>query len=140
LWKIVNKVLQDRHYKLVVLGEKVVEMNPEYQHYTDRYIYSIYQDIMSHVGADRIVDLTFPALGITSPNLTQFLQDCLILNQAKFVITLGVGGNFCMATAVANTIGYRLDNDEIADLIFKNELPNAFVTKEFDRFINRIKR
>jgi|SRR5579859_935428 len=137
LWNIVAQLT--KKYKLVVLGERQVEMNQEYQHHTSQHIYSIYESIKNNVASDKLVDLTIPALGITSPTLVQIQQDCLIMNQAKFIITLGVGGNFCMATAVGNTIGYRVDEEPIADIVFNQEYPNAVVTKSWDRFIQKLK-
>jgi hypothetical protein len=137
LWLILKELSQK--YTIVVLGERQVEMNREYQHHTDKHIYSIYEDIKSHVPADRLLDLTIPALGICSPKLSQVQQDCLIMKEAKFVITLGVGGNFCMATAVANTIGYRVDDEPIADAIFSKKYPNADIMKNWPQFVNKLR-
>lgn len=132
LFSLINR-LSDK-YKLVVLGEKVVEMNDEYQHWGSNEIYSIYNDIIQNVPADKILDLTIPALGITSSSVAQLQQDCLIMRDAKMVITLGLGGNFCMATAVANTVGYRNDGDALADALFSQEYHNAKITKDWNRF------
>jgi hypothetical protein len=121
-------------YKVVLLGEKVVERNEEYQHWGEDEIYGVYQDIVDRVHPDKLLDMTIPALGITSSDLTQFQQDCLIMQGAKIVITLGIGGNFSMATAVANTVGYRRDGDELADIIYAREYPTAKITKDWNRF------
>jgi len=134
--KFFNTIERLSHkYKIVVLGERVVEMNAEYKLWGVDEIYSIYDDIIKNAPSDRIVDLTIPALGITSPSIAQIQQDCLIMNLAKMVITLGVGGNFSMATAVANTVGFRIDQDIIADEIFKTSYPNVIVTKSWPKFI-----
>jgi hypothetical protein len=132
LWSSVRDLATT--HKIVVLGEREVEMNGEYQVHTDKHIYSIYNDIKNNVPADRLVDLTFPALGITSPKLSQVQQDCLIMRDARLVITLGVGGNFCMATAVGNAVGYRTDDEPIADYVFRMEYPNAHITKDWNKF------
>ena len=94
-----------KKYKVVILGERAIEMNGEYIVYTNEFIYSLYPEIIKHVPTDRLIDLTVPALGITSPILSQIQQDCLIMNQAEFVINFGIGGGFCLASAVANLIG-----------------------------------
>jgi hypothetical protein len=127
-------------YKIVVLGEKIIEMNNEYKFWGNNEIYSIYDDIIKNIPADKLVDLTIPALGITSPKLSQVQQDCLIMKEAKLVISLGVGGNFCMATAVANTVGYRTDNDPIANAAFDREYPDAIITKNWTYFIETLKK
>jgi hypothetical protein len=136
LWNTLRALAEK--YKIVVLGEREVEMNKEYLHHTSQHIYSIYNDIVSNIPSERLVDLTIPALGITSPTLSQVQQDCLIMRNAKLVLTLGVGGNFCMATAVANSVGYRVDSEPIADEVFAKEYPNAFITKDWNKFIQRL--
>jgi len=134
-WDKINQL--SKKYKIVLLGERKVEVNKEYEYYTTEHIYSIYEDIMKNVQNEAIIDLTIPALGITVPSLTQIQQDCLIMKEAKFVVTIGIGGNFCMATAVANVIGYRNDDDEVADYCFSNrEYPNAMITKNYEYFMS----
>ena len=125
-------------YKIVILGEKVVEMNAEYEYWGSNVIYSIYNEIINQIPAEKVLDLTIPVLGITTPKLSQIQQDCLIMNQAKFAITLGVGGNFCMATAVANAVGYRTDNDASTDVIYYKDYPNAIITKDWNKFLQTL--
>ncbi len=136
-WQVMNELSQK--YKIVVLGERVVEPMRDYIGHNSNgteVIYSIYNSIIEHIPNDRIIDLTIPALGITSPQLTQIQQDCLIMNKAKLIVTLGVGGGFCMATAVGNVVGYRIDQDPIADIVFPQEYDDARVTKDWGRFIS----
>lgn len=135
-WNLMNSISEK--YKIVILGEKVIEMTKEYQIYTEEHIFSLYPHIYNNIPADRLIDLTVPALGITSPDIKHLQQDCLIMNQAKCVINFGIGGGFCLATAVANTIGYRYDNDPIADLVFDRDYPNAVVTKDWPKFIQTL--
>ena len=127
-----------KKYKIVILGEQVVEMSKEYQIYTSEHVYSLYPNIQENIPTDRLIDLTVPALGITSPNLQHIQQDCLIMNQAKFVINFGIGGGFCLATAVANTIGYRCDDDYVANIVFSKDYPNAIITKDWAKFIQTL--
>lgn len=139
LWDVLRKLSQK--YKIVVLGERVVEMRKEYDSLRDQ-IFGIYEQIIANLPPDRILDLTVPALGETVSDLSQIMQDCLIMNEAKFVVTLGVGGNFCMSTAVAKmAIGFRNDNLPMTNSIFQNrEYPNAIITKDWAYFINTLEK
>jgi len=136
MWNIIKQL--STKYKIVILGEREVQMHAGYVQIGTNDVYSIYDSIKHHVPEDRIIDLSIPALGISSPSLSQIRQDCLIMNKAKFVITLGVGGGFCMATAVANVIGYREDSDSIANVVFSSEYPDAVVTGSWNRFIYKL--
>jgi hypothetical protein len=125
-------------YKIVILGEKIVEMRHEYT-YQSEDIYGIYNDLIANI--PNIVDLTVPKLGLTTPSLTRIQQDCLIMNEAKAVITIGIGGNFCMALGSdSNVIGLRMDNEPIANILYSEDkhYPNTMITKNFDRFISQI--
>jgi len=138
LWKVLNSL--SKKYKIVILGERTVEMRKEYIQFSDR-LFGIYDNIISNVPADRIIDLTVPSLGETVSDLTKIQQDCLIMKEAKFVITLGNGGNFCMASAVSNMlIGFRADNHWMADAVFTKEYKNAIVTKNWGYFMQVLER
>lgn len=137
LWSTLSKLSQK--YKIVVLGEKIVEMRKEYKN--SNQIFSIYEQIMVNVPTDRIVDLTVPALGETVADFKNIQQDCLIMNQAKFTITIGIGGNCCMSTASSNmAIGYRTDNDTLANLTYGRDYPYGIITKDWNYFISILER
>jgi hypothetical protein len=138
LWKVLREL--SKKYKIVVLGERVVEMRKEYDNIKSS-VFGIYEQIIANLPADRIVDLTVPALGETVSDITQIQQDCLIMNEAKFCITLGIGGNTCMAQSVAKmVIGFRTDTAIFADIIYSKEYPNAIVTKNWLHFIKTLKK
>lgn len=139
LWRVLNQL--SKKYKIVILGERVVEMRKEYDSIAHE-VFGLYEQIISNIPAERIVDLTVPALGETVSDLKQIQQDCLIMNEAKFVITLGVGGNFCMATSTAKmAIGFRADRLNFTDRIFLNrEYPDAIITKDWAYFIRVLER
>ena len=139
LWNILQQLSQK--YKIVILGEKIVEMRKEYVSSSDS-IFGLYDQIICNIPADRILDLTVPMLGETASDLTQIQQDCLIMNEAKFVITIGVGGNFCLSTSVAKmAIGFRADHLVFTDQIFQGkEYPDAIITRDWNHFINVLKR
>lgn len=136
-WAILN-MLGDK-YKIVILGEKSVEMHRGYEEIGNRYVYSIYDGVLNNLRKDQMIDLTVPALGKTSPQLSKVQQDCLLMNKSKFVITFGVGGGFCMATSVANVIGFRTDSDPLADVLFdQRSYLNTIVTKNWGTFMSKL--
>ena len=138
LWGTLKKLSQK--YKIVILGEKLVEMRKEYNSISDS-VFGLYEQIISNIPNNRILDLTVPALGETVSDLVAIRQDCLIMKEAEFVITLGVGGNFCMATSVANmTIGFRADNLEFTDAIYNKDYHNAIITKNWNYFIQSLEK
>jgi hypothetical protein len=138
LWQVLRDL--SKKYRIVVLGERVVEMCQDYRNHGSNQIYGIYEQIISNLPPERLLDLTIPALGISSPNLIQIQQDCLIMSEAKFVLTLGIGGNFVMAMAVANMVGCRdiKDREPIADTIFQRTYEDAWVSKDWNEFIKKL--
>jgi hypothetical protein len=137
LWRTLNEL--SKKYKLVILGEREVERSKEYSVLNNfMEVHCLYDNIISNISKERILDLTVPALGITTPSFDNIRQDCLIMNQAKCVIVVGVGGNFCMSSAVANTIGYRADKEPNLDLMLKNNYSDLFMTRDWEQFINKL--
>jgi hypothetical protein len=137
LWNVLYKLSQK--YKIVILGERLVEIRKEYG--DGAAVFSIYEQIIVNLPNDRILDLTVPALGETVADLKDIRQDCLIMKEAKFVITLGVGGNFCMSTASSNmSVGFRTDDLEFTNAIYKKEYPNAIITKDWSYFIQTLEK
>lgn len=136
-WEIIN----NSSYKVVLLGEKIVETNLEYSGLPNQ-VYSIYDIIINNVMPEKIVDLTIPALGKTSPNFNQMRQDLLIMQNAKRNVIFGEGGNLWMSLAVGNTLAYRQSNDD--DPVGKtvrllSNYQETFITKNWDQFIERSK-
>lgn len=141
-WHLIRQLSEK--YKVVVMGERAIEMNREYSERgngSDN-IYSIYNDIMKNIPLDRVLDLTIPALGITTPNLSQIQQDCLIMSEAKFVVSIGIGGNVLLSVASeANVVNYREDTVADADLLFgiTKVWDNSISTKELHHFMGRLR-
>ncbi len=88
-------------YKIVIIGEQKIEFNKEYLTYGPDLIYTLYNDILINIPSERIIDLSVPGLGQTTPSLEKIRNDCCILRDAKFVITIGFGGHFCLSSATA---------------------------------------
>jgi hypothetical protein len=142
LWDVLRQI--SKKYKIVILGERKVEVRKEYEtnhaQGWEPIPFGIYDDIISNLPGDCLIDRTVPALGETVSDLATIQQDCLIMKEAKFVVTLGIGGNFCLATSVSDmAIGFRGDNNPFADAIFNREYSNAIISKDWNRFIAAIK-
>lgn len=137
LWSTLREL--SKKYKIVVMGERTVEISKEYKDHTSN-IFGIYEQIISNIPPDRIVDLTVPALGITVPDFNKIQQDCLIMKEAKVVITLGIGGNFWLSAAVANTLGFRDDFDKVTDLITNPDYPTVFTTRDWSQFMEQLEK
>lgn len=139
LWKEINKL--SSRYKIIVMGEKVVEMNEEYSIYGTSEIYSIYQDAIGGIPASALVDRTVPSLGITAPDINQLREDCSIMRGARCVITIGVGGNFAISTAVSKyTLGLRNDGSEINRELFEDHHYNdCDIVKDHTLFLNKLR-
>lgn len=142
LWKVLKQL--SSKYKIVILGEREVERNKEYALHPS-IIYGIYDQIISNLPLERIIDLTVPSLGITIPNIDKIKQDCLIMKEAKFVITLAVGGNTWLALAVANVIGFKLNStpesdyvDGMVSCLTNPAFSTAFITFEWEQFISKL--
>ena len=128
-----------KKYKIVLLGEKEVEMNPEYQMHGSNKIFSIYNYIINDIGTN-LVDKTIPALGITIPTIEKFKEDCAIMSNAKKVITFGSGGNFSIATAVAKTVSY-METSIYENLMREDESnKDVFITTDWETFFSEIEK
>ena len=126
------------------IPKNTIQFRSDFDYLTENVndIYGIYEQIISNISNDRIVDLTVPALGIIVPNLEQIQQDCLIMKEAKCVITLGIGGNLLLSLSVANTIGFRNESSgvftTVVDKITNPLFPTAFLTKDWKLFLQRL--
>lgn len=123
-------------YKMVILGEREVQATREYTAECNRdQVYGIYNYLIETLPPDRVLDLSIPALGITCSSLPQLQQDCLIMKEARAVITFGIGGNLWISACTANqTVGLRGDSEPTTDLI-QSGFPGMSLTKDIDQFI-----
>jgi hypothetical protein len=125
-------------YTIIILGEKEVQRTKEYENSVNKgLVFGIYDFLIEVLPKDKIVDLTVPALGNTTSPFPQFQQDCLIMKEANAIITLGIGGNFWLASCLGQkVIGLRADNETSTDLIY--DLPDIYLTKDVNQFIKYI--
>jgi len=128
-------------YTIVIMGERDVEKSGENVVNSD-FIYGIYDQLISAIPSERAVDLTVPALGIVAPDLSRIQQDAFIMQEAKFVITLGIGGNTWLAATSSNrVVGFRdaEDNDLSADILMSPKFSSLTIFKRWNEFINYLK-
>lgn len=115
------------------MGEQEVEIRKEYEEIRNS-IFSIYPDLIK---LDNIIDMTVPKLSETVAGLKHIQQDCLIMKEAKAVITIGIGGNFCLAQASeSNHIGYRNDSYQFCNILYNK--PESKISNDFNKFISDV--
>lgn len=140
LWRALKK-LSDK-YKIVIMGERNLDESAAYrQDLPANIAYSIYDQVISNLPLNRVVDLTVPSLGLIAPDLVKIQQDGLIMQGSKAIITLGDGGNLWHAAATGNKIiGYRDDNDHNADLLLNPNFTHVKMHKVWKEFIKEVER
>lgn len=84
---------------VVLVGEREIGTNAEYEHHGEDLIYSIYDDLAGLTS----IDMTVPELGHTPPTWPTFVEHCRVMQGAERVLTLGTGGNVSMAMAFGRT-------------------------------------
>ena len=130
-----RKALKSINYRLVLIGEREIGMNPEYKNITipPFSLYEFVQDL-----AD--VDLTVPELGITVPNINDFRQKCSYLRDAHAVINVGHGGNVTISCAVNDqTINLFGERGEVGSMWFARSNKKNLVTYDIAEFKERLR-
>jgi hypothetical protein len=123
--------------EIVIVGERDIEFNAEYKIHGTDMIYSLYSYFKKIIpGA---VDMTLPALGITSPTRELFIKDCALMNSAKRVICFGSGGNVSIAMSTSRIINLY-GGTEMAPLFctFKRS-EEKLVTNNVFEFLNELR-
>ena len=131
-FNIINSI----DYKVVLLGEKSILKSSEWHGLTQiGSIYSIYADCLKYL--KNYTDMT-ENTDLTSSSKNIY-KSCYLMRNANLVVTFGVGGNFCMASATAsNHIGFIVYHpfyDKIYDL---ENVNNGFVTKDWEKFLVKL--
>jgi hypothetical protein len=134
--------LAAKKYKIVVLGEQKIEFNNEYATYGAELTYTMYDDILANIAKDRIVDLSVPGCGLTVPSLEKIRNDRCILRDAKFVVTIGFGGHFCLSSVTAGK-HIALDQQhvgiiEVEQYVINQKNDKFLATNNVDEFIRHI--
>lgn len=81
--------------KIILLGERSVEYGYEYAQHGKNLIYTIYDDCVSRIHGDFVVDLTSPAY--QQFNLNGILNDVGIISKSNQTFVFGGGGFFCLS-------------------------------------------
>jgi hypothetical protein len=96
------QILNESDKQFIILGEKEVEYGKEYQIHGDQIIYSIYNDIINNISKDKIIDLTIPKYGISSPDFSNLMKDMDIISKHKN-ICFGVGGTVFLCQCLCDS-------------------------------------
>lgn len=128
-------------YTLVLIGEKEIDQNIEYQVLGPEIVYSLYNDVISNIDKSKMIDLTIPASALQPPSIIRLRQDCHIMKNSLFTINLGYGGNLSISGTVCRTINLVYRNNlfgiDVLPIINKM-LPNTSTFYDEQEFINCI--
>jgi len=134
------KTINNGNKNIILLGEKEIELNPEYLLLTDQVVYSIYNDILHNVDNNKIIDLTIDKLGITSPSLKKLIDDISIIENNK-VISFGSSGIVSLCSLFTDVLSYiNAYNNETLELFNQFLDPhNKELKHNNEDFINNLK-
>lgn len=139
-WKEYFKVLNElsEKYKIVVVGEKDYDLNTSIYEKV-HYFHCYYNELMKNI-KNNIIDLTVDGGSIFIPDLEQIKKDCTIMNRAKYVITVGFGGNFILGISVANRMVNWREHWPVYDCIMnqKEEFYSYFNYESFEKKLGKI--
>lgn len=93
--------INNSSYKVVILGEKYLINSIEYKIHGANKIYSIYNEIISSINKNKIIDMTINEIEL--PDITAIKKDCSIMKYAEKNMIFGIGGNLALAMSVGNT-------------------------------------
>ena len=97
-----------KKYNLILIGERQIGINPEYKRLDNKELFTIYEDLIKYL--KNYQDKTTTSMTDVTPDYSDFLEDCSIMNSSKKVITLGFGGNVAMAMSVSEIINFYGNN------------------------------
>jgi hypothetical protein len=85
-------------YAIVLIGEKTPPNNPENRMIGPDRVFCMYEDIKKEIG---FVDMTLDRIQTEIPDINRIKNDCMLMNKANAVITLGIGGNMILSSMVS---------------------------------------
>lgn len=127
-------VINEGNKNIILLGEKEVEVSPEYRILTNQVVYSIYGDILNNVNKDKIIDLTIDKLGITSPTIEKLIYDVDIIKKHN-VISFGSSGIVSLCSIFTNVLSY-VNSEPFNKFLDSNEIE---LKSNSGDFINNLK-
>jgi len=127
---------------VVILGERNLEYNIEYKTYGSDLAYTIYNDILENIPTNKIFDMTSEYIGTSAPSLKKIRQDCCILRDAKYSVTIGYGGPFCLSMATAGKhialCQQHSEPFEVGKYLVKQSKGRFLASENVDGFVNTI--
>jgi hypothetical protein len=137
--KIINLIsnLSDK-CKVVILGERTPPVNPENKMIGPNRVFCLYNDIPKK---DSILDMTLDGKQTAIPDINTLKRDCTIMNRAKCVITLGIGGNMILSSMVSKkSINFLEDVNYCGyyvGMVNQQQREGITITNNFQNFIQK---
>lgn len=123
-------------HQIILVGEKEIEYNNEYSSFGQSLIYSIYEDAMSLINKDLLLDKTVPKLGLTTPNISNIFDDMFLVYNSYLTLSLGIGGFFCMSIFNPSTFA-MVSKDIVHDIC--PQLSNIRLFTDSETLCNALK-
>jgi hypothetical protein len=120
--------------KIILLGERKVHYDGEYRHHGEEKIYSLYNDYITNINPEKIIDLTQEDYTESNFNLESIINDLTLISNSKQMIMIGNGGFWCTSLFTDKLISLSSNtftqpyNSEFDKQIFF----------DFNKFINEI--
>jgi len=97
--KVINIIMKlSEKYKVVLIGERTPPSNPENRMIGPDRVFCLYNDLPK---TGRFIDMTLDSIQTAIPDINRLKHDCVIMNKAIGVITLGIGGNMILSTMMS---------------------------------------
>lgn len=103
------KKLNNSKSKIILIGERNVYLNQEYERLGDQNVYSIYDDLIKNIDNEKIIDLTKEDYNSDNSNFCDFLEKTNIIYNSKSTIVFGGGGFFCASFFFSNFISLTIE-------------------------------
>ncbi len=128
-----------KEYKIVILGERDLPNWPEYKTELVNEVYCIYDDFIKGLDMSRVIDLSYVIDKNDKNSIKKLKQDCMYMKEAKYNITIGLGGGYCLTMVSGNIIGYWEHHQApIVTELYKqwnNTKSNMYMTDNLDKFL-----
>jgi hypothetical protein len=128
--KFYNKINEIEN-KIILIGERKIVYNEEYKQHGENKIYSLYDDFMTNINHNKIIDLTQEGYTENNFNLESIINDLTLISNSKQIIMVGNGGFWCtslftdkLLSLSSNTITQAFDSEFEKQIFFDS---NKFI-------------
>jgi hypothetical protein len=83
--------------KIILLGEQEILYSGEYAIHGENKIYTIYQDCISKIKKDKLIDLTMDKYEFNNFSIESIIKDISIISNSNKTFIFGGGGFFCLS-------------------------------------------